>query len=414
MKQIYASLQFCEDKIRLLIGEYYKTRFNIIKLEEVDCEGLKAFHIQNKEKTKESLIALFNNATRGLGAAIEEVILIIPSVDMKRYSLKVTAPTKNGYLTKEDIATALKTAMQNKVDNNVIVVTPSITHYHTNGISSRRFQEKEICDNFSIEVDLLCANKQITFEYVSILEELNIKVMDICLDSYAICKEAALFERAINQNLILLDINQNSTTLSLLYKGVLAGCDIIYDGLANMSNVLAKKYALSENNANRLVKYNSSLKGDISLDAIYAWNEGDKALSINEKDVCETISDALCAYVKKIASSCEPILNSGSTSMVVTGEGASMNSLIEVLKQTLHIDVKPYFPDTIGVRDSQYAALYGAFFVYRDIALIKGENKSSIDLFELDNVIRRKSDDSEAETLTSKIKSLFDIQKKET
>ena len=53
MKQIYASLQFCEDKIRLLIGEYYKTRFNIIKLEEVDCEGLKAFHIQNKEKTKE-------------------------------------------------------------------------------------------------------------------------------------------------------------------------------------------------------------------------------------------------------------------------------------------------------------------------------------------------------------------------
>lgn len=46
-----------------------------------------------------------------------------------------------------------------------------------------------------MDVDLLCANRKIAFEYVSCVEQAGLEVLDISLDSFAIAKEAALFER---------------------------------------------------------------------------------------------------------------------------------------------------------------------------------------------------------------------------
>ena len=62
MKQIYASLQFCEDKIRLLIGEYYKTRFNIIKLEDLETREIRYLKKDDLDfETKENDILILGN-----------------------------------------------------------------------------------------------------------------------------------------------------------------------------------------------------------------------------------------------------------------------------------------------------------------------------------------------------------------
>ncbi|MBR2553198.1 MAG: cell division protein FtsA, partial [Erysipelotrichaceae bacterium] len=206
MKQIYASLEFSENEIRLLVGEYFNIRFNVIKLERVPCEGLTNCRITDHDKVKEALQRVLENTSKMLGAKVEQVILLIPSINMKRYPLKVTLPTKHGYLSKEDIAYALSQTMKTPVDDDVTIINASIIRYIVNGISYRRLPEKEVCDEFAVDIDLLCADKKIAFEYAMLLDECELKIMDVCLDSYAIGKEAALFERTLNRNLILLNI----------------------------------------------------------------------------------------------------------------------------------------------------------------------------------------------------------------
>lgn len=59
-----------------------------------------------------------------------------------------------------------------------------------------------------------------------------------------IAKEAALFEQTMDQNLILIRLEEQTTTLSLLSKGKLASCEIIEQGIDQWSKALVERYEL--------------------------------------------------------------------------------------------------------------------------------------------------------------------------
>ena len=46
-----------------------------------------------------------------------------------------------------------------------------------------------------MDVDHLCGNRKFASEYVNSVEQAELEVLDISLDSFAIAKEAALFEQ---------------------------------------------------------------------------------------------------------------------------------------------------------------------------------------------------------------------------
>ena len=49
---------------------------------------------------------------------------------------------------------------------------------------------------------MLCADKNLTYDLVRVVEKSGLKVGDIFLDNYASCYEAALFEQSFNNYLI--------------------------------------------------------------------------------------------------------------------------------------------------------------------------------------------------------------------
>ena len=84
-----------------------------------------------------------------------------------------------------------------------------------------------------------------------------------------------------------------------------------------------------------------------------------------------------------------------------------MKALADVIKIKAECDVKTYYPDTIGVRDPSFTALYGTFFIYRDKVLMNNLSVNCIDLLKYDSMIDQKELDSEGATITTKIKNLF-------
>ena len=223
-KQIFAALEIADHEVRLLVGEFFNTRFNIIKVERVPVAGVQFHQLTEPNEVVKAIRRAAENASRMIGARIERVLLSIPSRDMMRKSLKITVPVSSfdRRVTVLDVREAVKNAMKTKVENGLALISAVCVRYTCNGISTRRMPIGELCDELTVDVDLLCANRKIAFEYVNCVEQAGLEVLDISLDSFAIAKEAALFEQTMDQNLILIRLEEQTTTLSLLSKGKLA------------------------------------------------------------------------------------------------------------------------------------------------------------------------------------------------
>lgn len=416
VKQILGAIEFSDHEIRLIVGEYFNTRFNIIKVDSIACNGITDCVITNKEEVKNCVIDLVNRNSEKIGARIERLILLIPAVNFKRYPLKVNVQTGTGVVSMDDINRAVKKAMRTLVDSNIMIINAVCIKYASDGMSVRRVPIGEITDELSVEIDLLCADRSITFEYVGLLEETGIEVMDIMLDMYAVCKEASLFEQAVNQNTILLKIDNQTTSLALLTKGKLASCDMLYNGLDSITNPVYEKYHIANNIVDRLVKYNTNfVENEYSSDSIYAWKNGEgESETISVAELSQLVLEPTNNLAEEIAKACAPILeNEGETNIVVVGEGAKMQALVKKIEEVTGVPTRTYIPQTIGVRDSAYVAILGSIYGYCDNRIIDNDYNNSVNLLEFNELVDKRTIDSEGETLTTRIRSLFEPSKRE-
>ncbi len=406
IKQVYVALQLYENEIDILIGEYYNTRFNIIRADKYISNAISDFSINNRDELIKDIRKAIQTSAEKIGTAIEKLLLVIPAYNFKRFPLRSKVLIDSGVIRKEDIARAVRNSLRSKVDEDVMVVNPMIVKYIVNGISTRRIPEREICDEAIVDIDLLCADINVCYEYVSLIEEAGYKVLDICLNSYAIAREAALFEESLSKNVIILDVNRSCTFLSLLSKGKLVSTEVIYDGLNSMINRIYRTYNVPYNDIAKLVKYAVNYESEYPDDIVYAWSDSGTTKTLTTRELNEEVSKPLNTFCDKLITMCNPIIDEN-VKIFLTGEGEQMEALNDLLCQKAGVKVRDYYPDTIGVRDPSLTALYGVFFVYRDKVLLNDMNVSCIDLLRYDSLIDHKELDSEGETITTKIKNLF-------
>ncbi len=416
-KQIYAALEIADHEIRLVLGEFFNTRFNVLKVERVVCSGIENLEIRNKELVIGAIRRTLANASTRLGARIERVLLSIPSKNVHRVSMKVTVPVESidRKVTVLDARKALRKAMGTQLDPSLALINVVCIRYTCNGITTRRIPIGEICDQLTVQIDLLCAEKKLTFDIVSCVEEAGCSVMDVSLDTYAIAKEACLLEQTVDQNVILLKLEPQMTTLTLLYGGRLISSELLEEGFGNWVKALSNRMRLPMDIASRLCKYNGRLnEKKLSDTPIYIWSRNQVTYTLSEKELCEEIRPSVERWIGAIQKACEPILQSRATTIVLTGEGAEMQGLAEVLKETLGCEIRRYIPETLGARTPALTCCLGLFYAYKDQCEILGSSDSSINISEFEKSIEYKpakstKDHSEENTITGKLRSiLFD------
>ena len=406
IKQIYVALQMAENDIKVLVGEYFNTRFNIIRVEEYETTAISDFKIINKDELVSQLRKIFRDVSEKIGGRIEKTILLIPAYNFKRFPLKSTVNVEHNVVEKTDIARAIKNSLKSTVTDDVMIVNPVINKYTLNGIATRRMPENEQCDSLVVDIDLLCADISMCYEYVSAVEESGVNVMDIVLNNYAVAKEASLFEESLKKNVIVLDVNRTCTYLSLISKGKLVSTEIIYDGLNSIINNVYRSYYVPYKDIPKLVKYCCDFDSENLDYTVYGWSDQGSNKNLTIEMLNEAVIKPLYTLCEKLITMCNPIIESGAM-IVLTGEGQQMKMLNQTLRQMAGCEIREYYPETIGVRNPALTALYGSFIVYREKALLNNQNVSCVDLVQYNSLIEKKEIDSEGETITTKIRNLF-------
>lgn len=406
IKQIYVALELCENDLKIIVAEYFNTRFNVLKIDRLPTKSISDFKIIDKELLKKDIKTLINNCSDKLGAKIEKTLLVLPAYNFKRFPLRSTVIPENGILSKKDIARSISNSLRANVDQDVMVINAMIVKYSINGISTRRFPENEVCDECVVDIDLLCADKEMTYDYVSVVEESGINVLDITLNNYSIGKEASIFEESYKQNVICLDVGRSISYLSLFSKGKLATTEVVFDGLNAIINQFKIKYDIPDNDIAKLIKYDLDYNSIYLDDIVYAFNSNNETKSITIKELNDVCERPLENLVDKLVTMCKPIIEQGAI-IFITGEGQQMSTLVDRIKLLSNCEIKSYYPDTIGVRDPSLTALVGSLFAYKEKVMLNDLNVSCIDLLEYDSKINQKQIDTEGETITTKIKNLF-------
>jgi cell division protein FtsA len=353
-----------------------------------------------------------------IGARVERVILGMPSFNMKRYSLKSTVRIEgiDNTVTIQDVRTAIKRAEQVNIGKNYALIQTVCVKYTVNGISSRRIPIGERATDLTIDIDLLCADRKMSFDLVTCVEQSNLQVMDLYLDIFAVAKEAALFEQAVDQNVIVLKMERAMTTLGLITRGRVNSAMILDSGLGTIAGALTKKYGLNVTDACELVKYSAQLgKKEFSDNPVYIWQDGEETKKITEKELCMTLRPMAAGWVASIEKLCRPILQAGKTTVIITGEGGEMQGFSALLADALKCEVKDYIPETLGGRNAGLSACLGLFYAYKDRLPITGYTDNSLDMESFIKSVsyrERQETENTEDTLAKKLRGiLFDAKK---
>ena len=413
-KQILAALEITDGNIRLIVGEFFNTRLNIIKVIERFSSGIVNSMIVNKELVTYDIEKIKEKFKKGIGIDIDRIILCIPSKDVTRYPLKIKVDiaNENSYVTIDDINEGINLAKSAYNDQQRTLINVVCTKYFCNGIAYRKAPINEKCTELIMDVDLLCADTKFTYDYVSVVEDAGIKVMDIYLDTFAACKEASLLERSIKQNILLVKLERNTTTLTVLTEGHLASSKLMDGGINDFLNEINSKYKLKNEITNKLLKYNVNLFAKkLETSPIYLWTYNKNSLSVSEKDIYDTIEVELNRWIDNFINAAKPVFDLENTNVIIVGEGSELQNLDKLIESKINLPVSNYIPVTLGARSGDFVSALGALYAFKDKTQYDKEKISSLDIVKYEDILNKTSIDDVEETVTSKLKSIFEKRK---
>lgn len=410
-KEIYASIEIADHEIRLVVGEFYETRFNILRVEKVEVKGIVHKVIEDEQSVVNGIIKAVKNVESALGFRIERVLAAIPSVQVVRHNKKVSiipeASSKRIRLS--DIQKGLNQAISFRPEAELELVNVGCIKYVSNGITSRKAPIDEVSDVLIMNVDLLYADKEIVYSYARCIEKAGLEIMDICLDSYAAAQEAAVFEQTVDKFVILVNLARQNTTLSLFSHGKLMNCEVLDEGYGKWLHEFHLEYGLSENVSFRLLQNTCTFDINKAKDSIiYIWSQANEQKQISEKDVCSIVSPMVEQWIQTINEACAPIIENGDVRYLVSGEGCEILSIADKLS-LLNCSSQMYIPQTIGARDCAFVVCLGLFYSWKEQQSIRQDDRISCDMNNVENALHITSMKATSDEggFTRKLKSIL-------
>ncbi len=412
-KQIFAALEAADHEIRLVVGEFFNTRFNIIKVERIPSGGVTYDQVVDPDEVTRAIKTAVANTKKMLGADVKSVIMAMPSYHMKKYSYKSTVDVEgiDGTVTVQDVRNAIRKAQQMQIAKDYALIQTVCVRYTVNGISTRRVPLGERCSQLTVDIDLLCADRKFAFDLVTCAENAGLSVMDLFLDVYAVGKEAALFEQAVDRQVVILKVEREGTTLGLLKRGRLTTAAVLPAGLGTIAGALSDQYGIRTDIAAELLKYSCRLDQEKCSDnPVHIWSDNGETRTISEQELVDCVRPNVAAWANAVQKTCGPILQADETTVIITGEGGETDGLDRVLQKLLGVETRYYIPETLGGRNGGLTACLGLFYAYQDRLPITGNMDDSLDMDAFIKAVSyrdKKNDVNREDTLTNKLKGLF-------
>lgn len=407
-KELYASLQFAEDELRIVVAEDYMSRLNILKTLRLKMDGIVSDEIADPESVSAAIVRGFDEIETSIGYKFKDVIMTIPSDHIRCVKRRINIPIKNENqrIQLSHAQMGIKKVLESFSSEDEEFINIGSVKYTNNGITSRSLPLNEHGDVLTMEVELLLAPKKIVYSYASVIEKSGLNLLDIYIDSYAIAEESAILENSMSQFIVLNNFERYSTVLTLFYKGTMIGSEKINYGYEKFVKAIKREYDLSEVEALKLCKELSIYKiSDLNDSVVFMYNQHGMRQNITRKELYNCIKNDLNKWILDVNEMNKPIVESGPTKMVISGSGADIVGIEDLCDEgSFMCPSQIYLPDTIGARKGIFAVSLGAIYAHRKWMELLGTTSC-----EYEGKVKVKNDDVEEDenAFTTKLKNIL-------
>lgn len=377
---VVAALEIEDHQLRMLVGQFNNGLLYIVAKETISSSGFDGSTITDEKALVESIKKLTSSISQQLSTPLTSVVLAIPAYRFKREKKQYDLLLKDKIVTQKDINAIYKQSYETRINNDLELINSLCAHYRINGITYPKAPLQEKSELLSCEVDLLCADKNLTYDLVRVCEKANLKVLDIYLDNYASCYEAAIFEQSFGNYMININLEGNRTVYSLLYNGRFISGFSDNHGYNQLIKPLMNKFSLSYKDSSRLLFRYGIVGIKSAVDrVINRWNDKDEVKTITYNDIQQCIYQPANQMIEDFYSYCSKIVGKGNVAVVITGQGANLQNLQESVAARFECDVKCYFPDIIGAREAGWTVDLGMINLFEEDCKRKGVSSDCVD-----------------------------------
>ena len=386
MRRIIASLDIGTNTIKLIVGEFIKNRLNILCTSEIASKGIKKGLVYDKEELIPVLKETFHKAEEMLGIPVSEVILTLPAYDTETQISEgaSTITNEDHVVTHQDLIRAMHAASYNKIgDSEELISILPIAFKVDNEIIKNPINM--IGHKLVVKAVLVTASKSNVNEFLKILDRIGIKVIDIVTTSLAdyACFRSKDFDAKIGA---VINIGEETTTVSIFNKGILTRSEVIELGGANIDNDIAYIYKITKKDA-RLLKEHIGLAcsemARIEEKSTLTDRLGEEVI-INQKDLSDIIESRLREILELAKKQINLLTKREIEYIMITGGTSEMSDFHNLIDKVF---TKPHILgkiDIVGARNNKFSTCIGTIKYYNGRLRLKNKEYSVFNLDELE------------------------------
>lgn len=388
-KHVYAALEIADREVRLVVLEVFDSRNNILRVEKVPCSGVENTTIKNEAAVVKAIQQAVRQAEAALGYRLEKVLLAIPGSDVRRSMQKIHITIEDGTrnIRLFHVQQGLTKAMQKKSDPDHELINVNKIVYIVNDIAGTKLPVGTETESFDMEVDLLYADKARLYSYARAVEQANLEILDVCLDVYAQAKETAALAQSADRPIILLNLDDEHTSLSLLMQEKIMTSAVMDKGLSWFSKDLKEKYHLSDETAYRLLTNLFSPKAEDNKEVIiYIESQDGKNVEITQKELADLVLPKIREWIVEINEASKSIVADQRARYMIAGKGSNL-PVLENMTNAFNAPASVYRVTAIGARDGSFAADLGMSYAWQELNRIRHDDRISVNRNELEESI---------------------------
>lgn len=387
MRKIISSIDLGSNELKLIVAEIRSAKTYILAVCTEKSHGIKNGIVKNQEELINSLKKLLKKGEDCLGLPIKKVIITVPSNEAK-YEVGSgvnTITNPDSIIRGSDIVRALQASVYNRIPKNRELISVIPIDFIVDNDKLVENPKNMIAKKIEVRSLIVSAPKKNVYDVLNCFDKLNVEVIDIAFGAMG---DYEVFKNELTQDKTgaLINIGDQTTTVSIFSKGVIVNSDILKLGGENIDNDISFIYKINKRDARRLKEKLSLAHKRLAQASVSEEIENtlEKKVKINQYEISEIVMSRLAEILSLAKKQINHLTKQEISYIIISGGVTESLDFSLLLEEIYGKEVILGKINTLGVRNNKFSSALGNIKVFNKKLILRDKEFSMFDFEELE------------------------------
>ena len=387
MRHVYTSIDIGSDAVKVVVCELCKNKLNLLGASSIKSKGIKKGVISDPTSASEAISAATHEVEEMLGFKIKKALVTLPSYFAVYKPFNEKIESDGSPITSELVVKLMQQIVTNNANKKSEIASIQILDFKVDGKETK--DPKDLSGRLlEVRGVISYIPKENLFSVVTLLEELGISVVDVCIgpvSDYFTYKS----KEYDNKDGIIVNMGAETTTVGVVSKGIVVKSSVIQFGGKSVDNDIAYIYKI-DNQVGQNLKEKfafAHFSAASSSEVTTRKNIVNEEVTISQPEITEIVSARLEEILKLVKKEISSLTNMENDYIIITGGTSNMIGLAKLANEVLGPKAEIEAVKLLGIRNNKYSTALGTIIYFANKLKIRGQEYSMISKEEIDDMI---------------------------